>query len=122
MRVLICFCALSILQINAVLAETLTYKCNPWTNAGLRLKGDVTITLSGLKLEWTNGKLSQTAIMMNPDDKLENNTTEAKRVYLSDDSTAVFFLKKFNGYIAVLRTLVTVRESKQNHTTCHPDK
>ena len=113
MRVLICFCALSILQLNAVLAETLTYKCNPWTNAGLRLKGDVTLTLSGLELEWTNGKLSQTAIMINPDDKLEFNTTDAKRVYLTDDSTAVLFVKRFDGYAEVLRTLVTVRESKQ---------
>ena len=122
MRILICFCALSILQLNAVLAETLTYKCNPWTNAGLRLKGDVTLTLSGLELEWTNGKLSQTAIMINPDDKLEFNTTDAKRVYLTDDSTAVLFVKRFDGYAEVLRTLVTVRESKQNKTTCHLDK
>ena len=122
MRVLICFCALSILQISAALAETLTYKCNPWTNAGLRLKGDVTLTLSGLELEWTNGKLSQTAIMINPDDKLEFNTTDAKRVYLTDDSTAVLFVKRFDGYAEVLRTLVTVRESKQNKTTCHLDR
>jgi hypothetical protein len=122
MRVLICFCALNILQINAVLAETLTYKCNPWTNAGLRLKGDVTLTLSGLELVWTNGKLSQTAIMINPDDKLEFNTTDAKRVYLTDDSTAVLFVKRFDGYAEVLRTLVTVRESKQNKTTCHLDR
>ena len=122
MRVMIYFFALVFLQINSAAADTVTYKCEPWTNAGLRLRGDVSITLSGLELEWTNGKLSQKATMINPDDKLENNTTEAKRVYLSDDSTAVFFLKKFNGYIAVLRTLVTVRESKQNHTTCHPNK
>ena len=93
MRVLICFCILSTLQINNALAETLTYKCNPWTNAGLRLKGDVTLTLSGLELEWTNGKLSQKATMINPDDKLEINTTDAKRVYLTDDSTAVLFVK-----------------------------
>ena len=122
MRILICFCALSILQLNAVLAETLTYQCNPQTNAGLRLKRDVTLTLSGLELAWTNGKLSQTAFMINPDDKLEFNTTDAKRVYLTDDSTSVLFVKRFDGYAEVLRTLVTVRESKQNKTTCHLDK
>jgi len=122
MRVLICFCILSTLQINTALAETLTYKCNPWTNAGLRLKGDVTLTLSGLELEWTNGKLSQKATMINPDDKLEINTTDAKRVYLTDDSTAVLFVKRFDGYAEVLRTLVTINESKQNKTTCHLDK
>jgi len=122
MRVLICFCILSTLQINTALAETLTYKCNPWTNAGLRLKGDVTLTLSGLELEWTNEKLSQKATMINPDDKLEINTTDAKRVYLTDDSTAVLFVKRFDGYAEVLRTLVTINESKQNKTTCHLDK
>ena len=122
MRVLICFCILSTLQINTALAETLTYKCNPWTNAGLRLKGDVTLTLSGLELEWTNEKLSQKATMINPDDKLEINTTDAKRVYLTDDSTAVLFVKRFDGYAEVLRTLVTINESKQNKTTFHLDK
>jgi len=121
-RVVTCFCALSILQINAALAETLTYKCNPWTNAGLRLKGDVALTLSVMELEWTNGKLSQTAIMINPDDKLELNTTVAKRVYLTGDATAVLFVKRFDGYAEVLRTLVTVRASKQNKTTFHLDK
>ena len=44
-------------------AETLKCTCEPWTNAGLRLEGKVTVTLSGLELEWTNGKLSQKAIM-----------------------------------------------------------
>ena len=121
-RVVTCFCALSILQINAALAETLTYKCNPWTNAVLRLKGDVALTLSVMELEWTNGKLSQTAIMINPEDKLELNTTDAKRVYLTGDGTAVLFVKRFDGYAEVLTTLVTVRESKQNKTTCHLDK
>jgi len=121
-RVVTCFCALSILQINAALAETLTYKCNPWTNAALRLKGDVALTLSVMELEWTNGKLSQKATMINPDDKLEINTTDAKRVYLTDDSTAVLFVKRFDGYAEVLRTLVTINESKQNKTTCHLDK
>ena len=108
-------------QTSAVAAETLKYKCEPWTNAGLRLRGEITLTLSGLELEWTNGKVSQKATMMNPDDELEFNTTDAKRVYLSDDSTAVFFVKRYQDFTAVLRTLVTVQESKQNRTTCHLD-
>ena len=122
MRVLVSVCMLFVLQLNsAVAAETLKYKCEPWSNAGLRLRGEVTLTLSGLELEWTNGKLSQKATMMNPDDELEFNTTDAKRVYLSDDSTAVFFVKRFHDFTAVLRTLVTVQESKQNRTTCYID-
>ena len=122
MRVLVSVCMLFVLQLNsAVAAETLKYKCEPWSNAGLRLRGEVTLTLSGLELEWTNGKLSQKATMMNPDDELEFNTTDAKRVYLSDDSTAVFFVKRFHNFTAVLRTLVTVQESVQNRTTCYLD-
>ena len=123
MRVLVSIFMLFVLQqTSAVAAETLKYKCEPWTNAGLRLRGEVTLTLSGLELEWTNGKLSQKATMMNPDDELEFNTTDAKRVYLSDDSTAVFFVKRFHDFTAVLRTLVTVQESKQNRTTCYLDE
>ena len=122
MKALVSGCMLFVLQqTSAVAAETLKYKCEPWTNAGLRLRGEVTLTLSGLELEWTNGKLSQKATMMNPDDELEFNTTDAKRVYLSDDSTAVFFVKKYQDFTAVLRTLVTVQETKQNRTICHQD-
>ena len=122
MKALVSGCMLFVLQqTSAVAAETLKYKCEPWTNAGLRLRGEVTLTLSGLELEWTNGKLMQRATMMNPEDKLEFNTSDAKRVYLSDDSTAVFFVKRFHDFTAVLRTLVTVQESKQNRTTCHLD-
>ena len=122
MKALVSGCMLFVLQqTSAVAAETLKYKCEPWTNAGLRLRGEVTLTLSGLELEWTNGKVSQKATMMNPDDELEFNTTDAKRVYLSDDSTAVFFVKRYQDFTAVLRTLVTVQESKQNRTTCHLD-
>ena len=123
MKALVSGCMLFVLQqTSAVAAETLKYKCEPWTNAGLRLRGEVTLTLSGLELEWTNGKLMQKATMMNPEDKLEFNTTDAKRVYLSDDSTAVFFVKRYQDFTAVLRTLVTVQESKQNRTTCHLDE
>ena len=122
MKALVSGCMLFVLQqTSSVAAETLKYKCEPWTNAGLRLRGEVTLTLSGLELEWTNGKLSQKATMMNPDDELEFNTTDAKRVYLSDDSTAVFFVKKYQDFTAVLRTLVTVQQTKQNRTICHKD-
>ena len=122
MRTFVFFSVLCFLQlISAAAAETVKYNCEPWTNAGLQLRGEVTITLSGLELEWTNGKLTQKATMMNPDDELEFNTTDAKRVYLSDDSTAVFFVKRFQDFMEVLRTLVTVQESKQNRTTCYLD-
>ena len=122
MKALVSGCMLFVLQqTSAVAAETLKYKCEPWTNAGLRLRGEVTLTLSGLELEWTNGKLMQRATIMNPEDKLEFNTTDPKRVYVSDDSTAVFFVKRYQDFTAVLRTLVTVQESKQNSTTCHLD-
>ena len=109
-------------QAPAVATETLKYKCELWTNAGLRVRGEVTQTLSGLELAWTNGKPMQKANIMNPEDKLEFNTTDAKRVYFSGDSTAMFFVKRYQDFTAVLRTLVTVQESKQNRTTCHLDE
>ena len=76
--------------------------------------------LSGLNLMWTNGKLTQTAVMVNPEDKIEGNVSEAKRIYVAEDSTAVYFLKKFPSYASVNRTIVSVRESKQSTTYCHP--
>ena len=122
MRVFLIVCMLCILQLaSATAADTLEYKCDSWTNAGLRLKGDVKLTLSGLELEWTNGKILQKATMINPEDKLDFSTTDAKRVYLSDDSTAVFFVKKYQDFMVVLRTLVTVQETKQNRTICNQD-
>ena len=76
--------------------------------------------LSGLNLMWTNGKLTQTAVMVNPEDKIEGNVSEAKRIYVAEDSTAVYFLKKFPSYTSINRTIVSVRESKQSTTYCHP--
>ena len=84
------------------------------------MKGDVRLELSGLNLMWTNGKLTQTAVMINPEDKLEGNVSEAKRIYVAEDRTAVYFLKKFPSYISINRTIVSVRESKQSTTHCHP--
>ena len=75
--------------------------------------------LSGLNLMWTNGKLTQTAVMVNPEDKIEGNVSEAKRIYVAEDSTAVYFLKKFPSYTSINRTIVSVRESKQSTTYCH---
>jgi ketosteroid isomerase-like protein len=87
------------------------------------MKGDVQLELSGLNLIWTNGKNTQTAVMMNPEDKLEGTVSEAKRIYVAEDSTAVYFLKKFpspENQININRTIVSVCESKQSTTKCHP--
>jgi hypothetical protein len=39
---------------------------------------------------------------------------------VAEDSTAVYFLKKFPSYASVNRTIVSVRETKQSTTYCHP--
>ncbi len=121
MRLLIAALLLSSLPIT-VMAETKveSFKCESWSNAGLRMRGDVKLELSGLNLMWTNGKLTQTAVMVNPEDKLEGNVSEAKRIYVAEDSTAVYFLKRFPTYTSINRTIVSVRESRQNTTYCHP--
>ena len=100
--------------------DTLMYKCNPWSNAGLRMKGEFILTLTKLELKWTNDKITQVATMVNPDDKLVGSASDAKRIYVSDDSTTVFFVKRWIDYVGVNRTPVTIRETKQNHTICHP--
>ena len=97
-----------------------SFTCKPWSNGGLRMRGDVQLELSGLNLMWTNGKLTQTAVMINPEDELKRDASEAKRIYVAEDRTAVYFLKKFPGYTSINRTLVTVQETKQNITVCHP--
>ena len=121
MRLLTATLLLSFLPITAM-AETQveSFTCEPWSNAGLRMRGDVTLELSALNLMWTNGKLTQTAVMVNPEDKLEDNVSEAKRIYVAEDSTAVYFLKRFPSYTSINRTIVSVRETKQNTTYCHP--
>ena len=102
MRLLIAALLLSFLPIT-MMAETKveSFTCEPWSNAGLRMRGNVTLELSGLNLMWTNGKLTQTAVMVNPEDKLEGNVSEAKRIYVAEDSTAVYFLKRFPSYISI---------------------
>jgi len=120
MRLLIAALLLSFLPMT-VIAETQvdSFTCKPWSNGGLRMRGDVQLELSGLNLMWTNGKLTQTAVMVNPEDKLEGNVTEAKRIYVAEDSTAVYFLKRFPSYTSINRTIVSVRETKQSTTYCH---
>jgi hypothetical protein len=121
MRLLMSALLLSVLSMPAVAeAQAEIFTCKPWSNGGLRMKGDVQLELSGLNLMWTNGKLTQTAVMINPEDKIEGNVSEAKRIYVAEDSTAVYFLKKFPSYASVNRTIVSVRESKQSTTYCHP--
>ena len=124
MRLLIAALLLSFVPLTTI-AETQvdSFTCKPWSNGGLRMRGDVQLELSGLNLMWTNGKLTQTAVMMNPEDKLEGTVSEAKRIYVAEDSTAVYFLKKFpspENQININRTIVSVRESKQSTTKCHP--
>ena len=121
MRLIITALFVSFIPIT-VIAETEieSFTCQPWSNAGLRMKGEVSLELSGLNLVWTNGKLTQMAVMVNPDDKLEGNVSEAKRIYVAEDSTAVYFLKRFPTYTSINRTIVSVRESRQNTTYCHP--
>ena len=120
MRLLIPAVLLSFIPMTAFAETQLdSFTCKPWSNGGLRMKGDVQLKLSGLNLIWTNGKLTQKAVMINPEDKLEGNVSEAKRIYVAEDRTAVYFLKKFPSYISINRTIVSVRETKQSTTYCH---
>ena len=121
MRLLTAALFLSFLPMTSIAeTEVDNFTCKPWSNGGLRMRGDIQLELSGLNLMWTNGKLTQTAVMMNPEDELEGNVSEAKRIYVAEDSTAVYFLKKFPSYTSINRTIVSVRESKQSTTYCHP--
>ena len=120
MKFLIAALSISLLPMTVTAeVQSESFICQPWSNAGLRMRGDVKLELSGLKLMWTNGKLTQTAVMVNPDDKLEGNVSEAKKIYVAEDSTAVYFLKKFPSYTSINRTIVSVRASKQNTTYCY---
>ena len=124
MRLLIAAALLSFVPMTTI-AETQvdSFTCKPWSNGGLRMRGDVQLELSGLNLMWTNGKNTQTAVMMNPEDKLEGTVSEATRIYVAEDRTAVYFLKKYpspDNQLNINRTIVSVRGSKQSTTKCHP--
>ena len=92
MRLLIAALFLSVLPIT-VMAEIQvdSFTCKPWSNAELRMRGDFSLELSGLNLMWTNGKNTQTTVMMNPEHKLEGTVSGATRIYMAEDSTAVYF-------------------------------
>ena len=123
MRFLIAALLVSLLPMTVTAeAQTESFTRQPWSNAGLRMRGDVKLELSGLKLMRTNGKLTQTAVMVNPNDKLEGNVSEANRIYVAENSTAVYFLKKFPSYTSFTRTIVSVRGFKQNTTYCQPEE
>ena len=78
MKIFILLTIFSTLPIVVISGHKLdSFICKPWSNAGLGIKGDFMSELSGLNLVWTNDKLTQTAVMMNPEDKLENNTSDA---------------------------------------------
>ena len=61
MRLLIAALLLSFLPIT-VMAETQvdSFTCKPWSNAGLRMRGDVTLELSGLNLSTEHRMLMET--------------------------------------------------------------
>ena len=124
MRLLIAALLLSFVPLTTIAKTQVdSFTCKPWSNGGLRMRGDVQLELSGLHLMWTNSKNTQTALMMNPEDKLEGTVSGATRIYMAEDSTAVYFLKKYpspQNQININRTIVSVRETKQSTTKCHP--
>ena len=83
MRLLISALFLSAIPMTTIgQTQADSFTCKPWSNGGLRMRGDVQLDLSGLNLTWTNGKLTQTAVMINPEDELKRDVSEAKRIYL----------------------------------------
>ena len=97
-----------------------TFSCNEWTNAGLRMKGNVTMLISDERLEWTNGKLRQTAEVINPDDTYTGSQYSPMRIYLAEDRTAAYFVRRLLDLVHVNRVKVTVNEAKSNTTDCVP--
>ena len=96
------------------------FKCNSWTNAGLRMKGDVEMHLSANRLEWTNGTLVQSAEVVNPEDTFSGSEYTPMRIYLSDDRTATYFVRRLLDLVHVNRVKVTVNEARPNTTDCKP--
>ena len=94
MRLLIGVILVSFVQMTTIFeTQVESFTCKPWSNGGLRMRGDVQLELSGLNLMWINGKNTQTAVIMNPSPYNQLN---------------------------INRTIVSVRESKQNTTKYHP--
>ena len=96
------------------------FNCNGWTNAGLRMKGDVEMHLSANTLEWTNGTLIQTAQVVNPEDTFSGSEYSPMRIYLSEDRTATYFVRRLLDLVHVNRVKVTVNETRPNTTDCKP--
>ena len=96
------------------------FNCNGWTNAGLRMKGDVEMHLSANTLEWTNGTLVQTAVVVNPEDTFSGSEYSPMRIYLSEDRTATYFVRRLLDLVHVNRVKVTVNETRPNTTDCKP--
>ena len=94
------------------------FECKGWTNAGLRMKGDVEMRLSAKGLEWSNGTLFQSADVVNPDDTFSGSEYSPMRIYLSDDRTAIYFVRRLLDLVHVNRVKVTVNEARPNTTDC----
>ena len=101
-------------------ADKERFNCNGWTNAGLRMKGDVEMHLSANTLEWTNGTLIQTAQVVNPEDTFSGSEYSPMRIYLSEDRTATYFVRRLLDLVHVNRVKVTVNETRPNTTDCKP--
>ena len=96
------------------------FKCNIWTNAGLRMRGDVEMHLSANRLEWTNGTLVQSAEVVNPEDTFSGSEYSPMRIYLSEDRTTTYFVRRLLDLVHVNRVKVTVNEARPNTTDCKP--
>jgi len=94
------------------------FKCDSWTNAGLRMKGNVTLQLTSNNLEWTNGKLTVRADLIHPKKIDENAFNKPMRIYLAEDKTAVYFLKQVTDRLALVRAQATVMDVKENRIEC----
>ena len=95
-----------------------TFKCDSWTNAGLRMKGNVTLQLTRNNLEWTNGKLTVRADLIHPEEIDEKAFNKPMRIYLAEDKTAVYFLKQVTDRLALVRAQATVMDVKENKIEC----
>ncbi len=94
------------------------FSCREWTTAGLRMKGNITMHISDERLEWTNGILTQTAEVVNPDDTFTGSQYSPMRIYLAEDRTAAYFVRRLLDLIHVNRVKITVNETRSNTTDC----
>ena len=105
-----------ILFYHPVLADSThmdAFSCHQWTNAGLRMRGHVSMHITDERLEWTNGILRQTAKVVNPDDTNTGSQYSPMRIYLAEDRTAAYF-------VHVNRVKITINETRSNTTDCVP--